>query len=83
MTNETYEKIGKLSSELYGKTFAKVSVAESVNKMNIMIEQQPIWKKRWAIVKRIIKMQSEMVFEPQIPVTIAVPKNVELTIEKV
>ena len=47
--------------------------------MNIMIEQQPVWKKRWAIVKRIIKMQSEMVFEPQIPVTIAVPKNVELT----
>jgi hypothetical protein len=83
MTNETYEKIGKLSSELYGKAFTKVAVAESVNKMNIMIEQQPIWKKRWAIVRRIIKTQNEIVFEPQIPVTIAVPKNVVLTIKKV
>lgn len=83
MTNETYEKIGKLSGELYGKVFTKVGVASSVNKMNIMIEQQPIWKKRWTIVKRIIKQQSEMVFEPQIPVTIAVPKNVVLTIKKV
>ena len=83
MTNETYEKIGKLSGELYGKVFTKVGVASSVNKMNMMIEQQPIWKKRWTIVKQIIKLQSEMVFEPQIPVTIAVPKNVELTIKKV
>jgi len=33
MTNETYEKIGKLSGELYGKTFTKVGVAASVNKM--------------------------------------------------
>lgn len=83
MTNETYEKIGKLSGELYGKVFTKVGVASSVNKMNIMIEQQPIWKKRWAIVRRIIKTQNEIVFEPQIPVTIAVPKNVVLTIKKV
>jgi chromosomal replication initiation ATPase DnaA len=83
MTNETYEKIGKLSGELYGKAFTKVGVASSVNKMNMMIEQQPIWKKRWTIVKRIIKLQSEMVFEPQIPITISIPKNVELTIKKV
>jgi hypothetical protein len=83
MTNETYEKIGKLSGELYGKVFTKVGVASSVNKMNMMIEQQPIWKKRWTIVKQIIKLQSEMVFEPQIPITISIPKNVELTIKKV
>ena len=82
MTNETYEKIGKLSSELYGKTFAKVSVAESVNKMYNLIEQQPIWRKRWTIIKRIIKLQNEMVFEPQVPITITVPKNVEVTIKK-
>lgn len=82
MTNETYDKIGKLSKELYGKTFTRVGVAASVNKMNTMIEQQPIWHKRWTIVKRIIKLQSEMVFEPQIPVTITIPKNVLLTVKK-
>ena len=82
MTNETYEKIGKLSGELYGKTFTKVGVAASVNKMYTLIEQQPIWRKRWTIIKRIIKLQNEMVFEPQVPVTITIPKNVELTIKK-
>jgi hypothetical protein len=81
MTGETYEKIGKLSG-LYGKTFTKVGVAASVNKMYTLIEQQPIWRKRWVIVKRIIKVQNEMLVEPPIPVTITIPKNVELTIKK-
>ena len=82
MTNETYEKIGKLSGELYGKTFTKVGVAASVNKMYNLIEQQPIWRKRWTIIKRIIKLQNEMVFEPQVPITITIPNNVELKIKK-
>ena len=82
MTGETYEKIGKLSERIYGKSFTKVGVASSVNKMYTMIEQQPIWRKRWTIVKRIIKLQNEIVFEPQIPITITIPKNVELTIKK-
>ena len=82
MTNDTYEKIGKLSGELYGKTFSKAGVAASVNRMYSLIEQQPIWRKRWTIVKRIIKLQNEMVFEPQVPITITIPKNIELTIKK-
>lgn len=82
MTNETYEKIGKLSGDLYGKTFTKVGVAASVNKMYTLIEQQPIWRKRWTIIKRIIKMQNEIDFEPPLPITITIPKNVELTIKK-
>ena len=82
MTNETYEKISKLSESMYKRKFTKTCVASSVNKMYSLIEQQPIWRKRWTIVKRIIKLQNEMVFEPQIPITITIPKNVELTIKK-
>lgn len=82
MTGETYEKIGRLSQPIYGKTFTKVGVASSVNKMYSLIERQPIWRKRWTIVKRIIKMQNSMELEPHIPVTITIPKNVELTIKK-
>lgn len=82
MTNETYEKISKLSESMYKRKFTKTCVASSVNKMYTMIEQQPIWRKRWTIVKRIIKLQNEIVFEPQIPITITIPKNVELTIKK-
>jgi hypothetical protein len=81
MTNETYEKIGKLSGELYGKTFTKVGVAASVNKMYELIEQQPIWRKRWLIVKRIIKFSNTLIEEQENqPIRIVVPKdaNVEL-----
>lgn len=82
MTGETYEKIGKMSKPIYGKAFTKVGVAASVNKMYTLIEQQPIWRKRWTIVKRIIKMQNELTYEPLTPITITIPKNVELTIKK-
>lgn len=82
MTNETYEKIGRLSEELYGKVYTKVCVASSVNKMYSLIEQQPVWRKRWTIIKRIIKESNGTVVEPPTPITITIPKNVELTIKK-
>lgn len=81
MTNETYEKIGKLSIPLYGKAFTKVGVASSVNKMYALIEQKPIWRKRWTIIKRIIKQSENLIEEnAQKPIKIIIPKdaNVEL-----
>ena len=81
MTNETYEKIGKLSGELYGKTFTKVGVAASVNKMYELIENGGIWRKRWLIVKRIIKISNTLIEEQENqPIRIVVPKdaNIEL-----
>ena len=82
MTGYTYEKIGKTAKDLYNKEFTGHGVASSVNKMYMLIEQQPIWRKRWMIVKRIIKTQNEIDFEPPIPITITVPSNVEVTIKK-
>ena len=81
MTGETYEKIGKLSERIYGKSFTKVGVASSVNKMYELIEQQPIWRKRWTIIKRIIKQSESLIEEnAQKPIKIIIPKdaNVEL-----
>ena len=81
MTNETYEKIGKLSGELYGKTFTKVGVAASVNKMYELIENGGIWRKRWLIVKRIIKISNTLIEEQENqPIRIVVPNdaNIEL-----
>lgn len=82
MTNETYDKIGRLSLKPFGKKFTAFGVSASVNKMHNLIEQQPIWRKRWTILKRVIKTQNALVVEPNIPVTITIPKNVELTIKK-
>ena len=59
----------------------RLSTAEKY-KMYTLIEEQPIWRKRWTILKRIIKMQNAMIVEPDIPVTITIPKNIELTIKK-
>ena len=57
MTGDTYEKIGKTPTD--GKTFTKVGVATSVNKIAHLIESQPIWKKRWSIIKRIVKTKQQ------------------------
>lgn len=82
MTGETYQQIGKLSKDAYGKTFTKVGVSTSVNRMHQYIEEQPIWRKRWNIVKHIIKTQNDLMYERPVPITITIPKNVELKIEK-
>jgi hypothetical protein len=66
---------------LYGKAFTKVGVASSVNKMYTLIEQKPIWRKRWTIIKRIIKQSESLIEEnAQKPIKIIIPKdaNVEL-----
>lgn len=83
MTSETYEKIGKLSERMYGKAFTKVGVAASVNKMYALIEQQPIWRKRWTIIKRIIK-QCENVIDDEIqkPIKIIIPKDANIELKR-
>lgn len=83
MTNETYKKIGELSKDVYGKVFTKMGVAESVNKMYELIEQQPIWRKRWTIVKRIIKQTNTLVEdEAQEPIKIIIPKNANVELKR-
>lgn len=83
MTNETYEKIGKLSGELYGKTFTKVGVAASVNKMYELIENGGIWRKRWLIVKRIIKISNTLIEEQENqPIKIIIPKNANVELKR-
>ena len=82
MTGETYKQIGKISKDVYGKSFSSIGVATGVYKMHQLIEEQPIWRKRWTVLKRIIKMQNTINVEQSVPVTITVPKNVELTVKK-
>lgn len=55
MTNDTYAKIAETTSLYYGKKFSLAGVAVGINKISLMIESEPMWKKRWIIVKRIIK----------------------------
>jgi len=82
MTNDTYEKIGKVSESIFEDCFSKMGVAKGVYKMSNLIEHQPVWRKRWNIIKHLIKSQSELIYTPDIPITITVPKNVVVTIKK-
>ena len=56
MTNESYEKIAAMSCES-GHKYTQSAIATGVNKMSTMIEEEPLWNKRWLIIKRIIKLQ--------------------------
>lgn len=54
MTNESYEKIAdKTATDTH--RFTPQGITFGVNKMSMMIDKEPMWKKRWTIVKRIIK----------------------------
>ena len=79
MTSETYEKIVANTERLCGKRFTKQGVASSVNKMSLLIESQPIWKKRWTISRRIIKLRdgNEEEGEKNSTIVIHVPKGLK------
>lgn len=63
MTSETYDKIAERTARYFGKRFTMQGVAAGVNKMAQMIEQEPIWKKRWTIIKRLLKSRDDNVNE--------------------
>lgn len=74
MTNETYEKIANMTSKYH--SFARVSVGQSINKMAGMIENEPLWKKRWTIIKRIIKLRDQNdINKTEDTITIIIPKH--------
>jgi hypothetical protein len=82
MTANTYDKIGRITGETYGKRFTPEGVKSSIVKMSELIESNPIWSKRWSILKIIIKSQKVGIDELSVPITIKVPKNVTATIKK-
>ena len=62
LTKETYERIAKKTEELFGKKYTTMCVASAANKMMLMIESEPAWKRRWYDIKKLIstnKTQSE------------------------
>lgn len=82
ITYYTYDKIGHVTREMYGKSFTPEGVKSSVVKISELIENNPIWAKRWAILKSIIKSQKVDIKEPPIPIVIKIPKNAIATIKQ-
>lgn len=88
MTNEPYNKIVKRLGQ-YGHEYHQTAVNIGVNKMAQMIASDTIWKKRWIILKRVIKLYDDA-SNSQIPnfdgkaeirIVIHKPQNVNVKIE--
>lgn len=83
MMNETYEKIALQTHKKCGHYFTPNGIGQSINKMNNLINQEPMWKKRWTIIKRIIKLRdtaNEMTQET-ITMRVIVPKGIKVELK--
>lgn len=54
LTGDTYKKMSEDSTK-HGKKVSMICVMKGVLKMSTMIDSEPIWRKRWIIMKRVIK----------------------------
>lgn len=84
MTNESYDTIAvKLGKP---RMFTPTNISLSVTKMSMMINNEPIWGKRWSITKKVVKAilrtsDSEMNGAP-IKVKITHPKGVSVELKQ-
>ena len=53
MTKENYDSIARKTGTK--RLFTVGNVGYCVSKMSMMVEQEPIWIKRWTVIKRVIK----------------------------
>lgn len=74
MTHESYEKIAERTC-IEGHVFNTRSVAAGIEKMAHIIETEEIWQKRWAIIKKIIKLWRSNETEENKEITITIPKD--------
>ena len=83
MTKDSFSHISHITLR-YGKKFTEQSVSSSVNKMGNMIDNDTIWAKRWAIIKRIIKLRDSTLSDENQNAVVIVqyPKNVEIKLKE-
>lgn len=75
MTNDSFEKIASLTNQR-GHKFTSHAVMYATRKMAVMVENEPMWKKRWTIIRKFIKIQMESCCENvDNTITINIPKH--------
>lgn len=76
MTGESYERIASLTKDYSGtdKDFTRSAIGMGIRRMSELITNDPLWNKRWIIIKRIIKLRdNEEIAEGVI--TINIPRK--------
>ena len=85
MTNETYEKIAERTNSKSGYKFTPNGIGQSINKMSALIVNEPIWNKRWTIIKRIIKLResalNKTTTDDSVTIRIVAPSDIKLNIK--
>ena len=85
MTNETYDKIAMRTTAKSGCKFTPNGIGQSINKMALLVAQEPIWVKRWTIIKHIIKLRDMVVKEKSemetVTMKIIAPKGVKVELK--
>ena len=85
MTNETYDKIAERTMHKTPYRFTPNGIGQSINKMSAMIVNEPIWTKRWILLKRIITLRDTVVTEKSeietVTMKIIAPKGVKLELK--
>ena len=77
VTNQTYSEIAKRTKDSFGVDFTPNGIGQSINKMGKIIESDPMWKKRWAIIKRIIKTKDSEEGKRNNTIEIIVPRKIK------
>ncbi len=80
MTDETYEKIA-IRTTYNGRKFSMRAVAKGIEKMGAMIDENGIWRKRWVILKRVIKMYNMNNAENVVRVVVTKPAGIKVEVE--
>ena len=80
MTDETYEQIAARTI-CNGHKFTLRAVAKGIDKMGKMVYQNGIWRKRWVILKKVIKMYNGDNDQSVIKVVITKPANTKVEVE--
>lgn len=85
MTNETYDKIAMRTTAKSGCKFTPNGIGQSINKMALLVAQEPIWVKRWTIIKHIIKLRDTVIKEKgdmeTLTMKIIAPKGVKVELK--
>lgn len=83
MTNESYDSIARRNS---WRRFAPSCIAAACSKMAMMISNGTIWTKRWAYLKKIIRIMTDAekqgeLFKDSVMVKVIAPKGIQVEIK--
>lgn len=82
--NATYAEIGRQATYYSKRRHSAQNVASSIQKISLMIEQEPLWTHRWNVLKKILKTATKETAKAKwkedatVEVRIIAPANVKI-----